>query len=257
MPRHLNSKSNHFHRVFWPAAALAAVMLAAPTSMAETVRPFDEARKDPSFLAFRKALLSALKRGDYAAVARAAAPNIRLGFGGNNGRAQFRRLLAGDRKMHGKQAAKLAAEYRGWLKWVLLNGGGLSKNRRNFIAPYQNAYEWRTPSCSRKPRPRSRVCAIDPFARAYVIGRGIPIYARPTAQSKVVMRLSHRLIELDRHVTRKLKDGREVRRWSRVKLADGQRGWIRPIQYYSAVGYRLRAVKLGGRWRIASFLAGD
>jgi hypothetical protein len=244
------------------AAVLAALVLATPMlvvspAAAESVRPFDEARQDPSFLKFRKALLAALKRGDYAAVARAAAPNIRLGFGGNNGRAQFRRFLAGDRKVHGKQAARLAAEYRGWLKWVLLNGGGFSKDRRSFIAPYQNAYEWRVPDCTKKPRPRSRVCAIDPFARAYVIGRGVAIYARPSAKSKVVARLSYRLIELDKHVTRKLKDGREVRRWSRVKLEDGRRGWIRPIQYYSAVGYRLRAAKAGGRWRIAFFLAGD
>ncbi|HUT51579.1 MAG TPA: hypothetical protein VM325_19795 [Alphaproteobacteria bacterium] len=239
------------------AIVLAALVLAAPPAAAETVRPFDEARQDPSFLKFRTALLAALKRGDTAAVARAAAPNVKLGFGGNDGRAQFRRYLAGDRKMHGKQAARLAADYRGWLRWVLLHGGGFSKDRRSFVAPYPNAYEWRMPNCETKPRPASRVCALDPHARAYVIGRDIPIYAGQSSQSSVVARLSYRLVELDKHVIRRMKDGRRVRLWSRVKLEDGRRGWIRPIQYYAATGHRLRAVKQGGRWRIAYFLAGD
>jgi len=224
---------------------------------AETVRPFDEARQDPSFLKFRAGLLSALKRRDYRALGRAAAANIRLGFGGNNGRAQFRRFLAGDRKMHGKLAARLAADYRGHLEWVLRNGGGFNKDRRSFIAPYPNAYEWRMPNCETKPRPTSRVCALDPHARAYVIGEGIPIFASQSSQSKVVTHLSNRLVELDKHVIRRLEDGRRVRTWSRVKLEDGRHGWIRPIQYYAATGYRLRAVKQRGRWRIAYFLAGD
>ena len=56
---------------------------------------------------------------------------------------------------------------------------------------------------------------------------------------------------------KRLPDGRRVRQWSRVKLQDGRSGWIRPIQYYAATGYRLRATKRRGRWQITHFLAGD
>jgi hypothetical protein len=231
-------------------------VLAAPVR-AETVRPFDEGPQDTSFVAFRKSVLAALKRRNYRVLGRAAAADIFLGFGGRNGRAQFLRYLAGDKKMHGKLAAKLAADYRGHLEWVLRNGGGFTKDRRGFIAPYPNAYESRVPKCETKPRPKSRVCAIDPYSRAYIIGRDIPIYAAQSSQSKIVAKLTYRLVELDKHVIKRLPDGRRVRQWSRVKLADGRSGWIRPIQYYAATGYRLRAAKRRGRWQITHFLAGD
>jgi hypothetical protein len=244
------------------APILAVLALAAPPpAHAETVRPFDEGSRDKSFVAFRKSVLTALKRRNYRALGRAAAADIFLGFGGKNGRAQFLRYLAGDKSMHGKLAPKLAADYRGHLEWVLRNGGGFTKDRRGFIAPYQNAYESRVPKCESKPRPKSRaksrVCAIDPYSRAYIIGRDIPIYAAQSNHSKIVARLTYRLVELDKHVIKRLPDGRRVRQWSRVKLEDGRTGWIRPIQYYAATGYRLRAAKIRGRWQITHFLAGD
>ncbi len=45
----------------------------------------------------------------------------------------------------------------------------------------------------------------------------------------------------------------------RAKLlaAIKRRAYIRPNQYYSAVGYRARFAKHAGRWRIKYFLAGD
>lgn len=232
-------------------------VIAAIPARAETVRPFDEGPQDKSFLAFRTSVLTALKARNYRGLGRAAASDIFLGFGGHNGRAQFLRYLAGDKKMHGKLAPKLAADYRGHLEWVLRNGGGFTKNRRRFIAPYQNAYESRVPKCETKPRPRTRVCALDPHARGYIIGRDIPIYAAQSNHSKIVARLTYRLVELDKHVIKRLPDGRRVRQWSRVKLEDGRTGWIRPIQYYAATGYRLRAAKRRGRWQITHFLAGD
>ncbi|MEJ2119283.1 MAG: hypothetical protein P8Z76_01000 [Alphaproteobacteria bacterium] len=232
-------------------------VIAAMPARAETVRPFDEGPQDKSFVAFRTSVLTALKARNYRALGRAAASDIFLGFGGHNGRAQFLRYLAGDKTMHGKLAPKLAADYRGHLEWVLRNGGGFTKNRRHFIAPYQNAYESRVPKCETKPRPKTRVCALDPHARGYIIGRDIPIYAAQSSRSKIVARLTYRLVELDKHVIKRLPDGRRVRQWSRVKLADGRRGWVRPIQYYAATGYRLRAAKRRGRWQITHFLAGD
>jgi len=235
----------------------AVTLLAAGAAQAETVTPFDEAAQDQTFVAFRKSVLGALKRRNYRALGRAAAPDIVLGFGGRNGRAQFLRYLAGDKTMHGAHAPKLAADYRGHLEWVLRNGGGFTRDRKGFIAPYQNAFEHRVPKCEAKPRPRSRVCAIDPYARAYIIGRDIPIFAAQSNQSAIVARLTYRLVELDKHVIKRLPDGRRVRVWSRVKLEDGRSGWIRPIQYYAATGYRLRAAKVRSRWQITHFLAGD
>jgi len=245
---------NHPRKIV--AGFLALTLFALPAT-AEQVQRFDEGPRDPSFATFRNKLIAAIKRRDIKYVVSQAAPKIRLGFGGNNGRKWFRKYLVGSREIYGRHAKAAASEFRGRLRWVLMNGGGFVDGRKNFVAPYQNAYEVRAPDCTKRPEPKTRVCKIDPHSRAYVLGRGVNIYARPSSQSKVVTKLSYTIIELGKHIRRKTKDGRRVRVWSEVKLEDGRRGYIRPIQYYSAVGYRARFTKHKGRWRIAYFLAGD
>ncbi|MHA1538159.1 MAG: hypothetical protein ACTSUD_11440, partial [Alphaproteobacteria bacterium] len=172
------------HRgTIYGAGALALVILAQPV-LAEQVRPFDEGAGDRSFASFRKKLIAALERRDMKFVVARAAPGIRLGFGGQDGRKWFRRYLVGSRALYGKRIKAGAAEYRGWLRWVLMNGGGFAGPGKSFYAPYQNAYEVRVPDCRKKPVPKTRVCQLDPFSRAYILGRGISLYARPSAQSK-------------------------------------------------------------------------
>lgn len=244
----------NLHRTILGALALAFIAL--PAS-AEQVRPFDEGPRDPSFVSFRTKLLAAIKRRDVKYVVARAVPGIRLGFGGTNGRAWFRKHLVGTRSLYGKRIKAGRNEYWSSLRWVLLHGGGFADQGKTFDAPYPNAYESRVPYCTNKPTPKTRVCHIDPFARAYVLGRGVALHERPSAKSKIVARLSHAIIELGKHVTRRTKDGRTVRLWSEVKLEDGRRAYIRPVQYYSAVGYRARFAKHAGRWRIEIFLAGD
>lgn len=243
-------------RTILGAGAVSLALLASPV-MAEQLRPFDEGKRDPSFATFRAKLIAAIKRRDLNYVVAQAAPGIRLGFGGTNGRAWFRKHLVGTRALYCNRVKAAASEYRGWLRWVLMNGGGFIDGGKGFVAPYQNAYEARARDCAKSPARKTLVCRIDDFTRAYVLGRGVPLYARPSAKSKIVTRLSYTIIELGKHVEHQTKAGRTVRVWSEVKLEDGQRAYIRPIQYYSALGYRVRFAKHAGRWRIEYFLAGD
>lgn len=56
------------------------------------VKPVDEAAKDASFLAFRAKLIAAAERHDANYVLRIIDPQIKLGFGGDDGIANFKKI---------------------------------------------------------------------------------------------------------------------------------------------------------------------
>lgn len=45
--------------------------------------------------------------------------------------------------------------------------------------------------------------------------------------------------------------------WLRVRLTDGQSGYVRSSDARSAIDYRAHFMKVGGRWLMTSFIAGD
>jgi len=114
------------------------------------LHPSDEAPRDPSLCLTRAGLLQA-----------AVSPNIKNGFGGDDGIDEFRktwRLESPDSPLWSKLGTVLA-----------LGGGFLSEN--SFIAPYV---------FSEFPSP------LDGFEYLAVVGRGVRAREKPDLQSPVV-----------------------------------------------------------------------
>src|SRR4051812_23299482 len=75
--------------------AIVLLFLVAPLVLAsevnERVRPFDEGPQDASFLKFRNDLKAIIARTDAPALMKIVAPNIKNGFGGDDGAVKFRK----------------------------------------------------------------------------------------------------------------------------------------------------------------------
>src|SRR5690349_16385306 len=87
--------------------------------------PVDEAKRDPSFAAYRDLLLEAVHNRDEAMLVKLVDPKIRTGFGGEGGAEDFR---------------KQVKEHDLWpeLEWILTHGGTWrgSGSAKTFWAPY-------------------------------------------------------------------------------------------------------------------------
>ena len=127
--------------ILFPAALILGALTIAPVA-AQHLRPFDGAAKDSSFLKYRTALISALRKGDIDYVVAQASPKILLDFGGGRGRGTFRKNLLGDQAVHGSGYKEEARAYRSALRRMLRLGGAFLMDKRGvrFVAPYVEAW---------------------------------------------------------------------------------------------------------------------
>ena len=91
--------------------------------------PVDDAKKDPSFFAFREKLIAAAERRDAAFILSILDPKIELSFGGDAGIADFKRIW---------KITSKASEFWNEFLPVIKNGGSFSGqgSERGFFAPY-------------------------------------------------------------------------------------------------------------------------
>src|SRR5215469_11392998 len=99
-------------------------------SQSRKLLPVDEAAKDPSFKAFRDALIDAVKRKDTQFVLEVVAPDILSDFGGGNGIQNFKTKW----RLGNAAESKLWAE----LETILSMGGSfrVEDGKKSFWAPY-------------------------------------------------------------------------------------------------------------------------
>lgn len=243
------------------AAGLLLAGLGISAASAQTLRPFDRASRDASFLKFRTALIAALKRGDINYVIAQASPRIMLGFGGANGRVNFRKNLVGDKNLHGPGMKEEAADYRRALLRVLRLGGAFVRDKRglSFLAPYVEAYGTLIAQAKRQGRKiKDPTAGWDAYETAFIIRANVAVHEYPNRFSKVLTRFSYRMVRLGKPtILRRLPHNRSKHLWQSVRLGKGRLGWIRPTDYHQPVGYRAEFRKRGGRWQITRFLAGD
>jgi len=231
------------------ALALAGGLAAAPGgAAAQSFRPFDEGPRDASFAAFRRALIGIAGRRDLTALARHFHKDIRVGFGGQNGRAEAVKAMRGD-----------AGRWR-VLARVLRRGGRFQRAKwrcrtptgpkpcvlPGFIAPYTY---FASP-------PKGR----DVFETMVITASGVNLRAAPHRRAKVLARLSHRIVATPK-TPRKTVDGKAVPDdWVEVELPGGKRGrrgFVARRFAVSPIDYRAGFVKQDGRWQMTFFLAGD
>jgi hypothetical protein len=202
-----------------------------PVAKGPKLLPVDAAPKDPSFLAFRDALLASVRKHDTKALLSALDPKIRTSFGDGGGIDAFRRQWKPD-----------ATDSKIWnvLEDVLSHGGSFGKDGAGttFWAPYwYSAY------------PDDQ----DAFETFAVIGSNVAMRERPDHDAPVVATLDHDIVRV---VPSKEPAGKPA--WRQFSTADGRKGWIAPDDVRSPIGYRAGFSKdKKGTWRMNALVSGD
>ena len=198
----------------------------APRITGHTLKPVDEGSTDPSFAAYRKSLLEAVRQRDAEKLIAALDPNIRTSFGGDGKIDGFRKQWSPEKK-----DSPVWSE----LETILTNGGTFIKdsNQTAFWAPYVYS-AWPD--------------GFDAFEHGAVMGENIPLRDSPGDTAKTIGLLSHNIVKLSRE---------EKTGFTRVETTDGRSGWVRSSQVRSPIAYRAGFNKTASGWKMTGLVAGD
>lgn len=189
--------------------------------------PVDEAAKDPGFLAFRDALIEAVARRDTDYVVGHASPDIKLSFGGSYGRDTFRDRL---------QDSAEGEAY--WMELDrVLRLGGVFTEHGDFCTPYISCLE--VPGCTYPD--------CDPSDILFVVSGDAKAYAEADRASQVVAELSYDVLPILEFFSS----------WYKVKLPNGNSGYVSGPEVRMSVDYRAFFKKQTGAWLLDIFIAGD
>ena len=186
--------------------------------------PVDEASRQPEFFTFRARLQAAIAAKDLDAVVAASDPNIKLGFGGEDGSALLRENLSKP-KAEGlwKEIARVLAL------------GGSFRGSSAFYAPYVSS-NWPD--------------GADSFECGAIIGGNVLLRRDPAPDAAVVTRTSYAIVRV-------LGDRPGFHDWAHIRLSNGQEGFVRDDFLMGATGLRAIFALTNGQWRLASLVAGD
>lgn len=214
-----------------PATTLAQPVGAAPacaerdgTRWTEPLlHPYDEGDTQPAFAAFRREVRAIVARRDVEALMRLVHPDIKVGFGGDDGLEAFRDVVT-------------SADDDFWAEFgSILSMGGRFGTSGSFTAPYVFA-DW--PG------------RFDAFSCVAVVGQAVSVRRAPSPTAPLVTTLDHRIVEA-------VVEAQPVAGWTRVRLADGRSGFIASRYVRSPIDHRARFVFEDGRWQLVFYLAGD
>jgi len=223
----------------WLTSAGLVVLLLAmgapPPAEAQQVTPFDEATKDPALVAFRAGLLAKVKAKDAAGIVPLLAPDATLSYA--------EELKPADFPRHMRKNPNLWHE----LQRILETGGGFAGRADEFFAPYPFAFFVECPAKDAK------LCAApgDAHSAAVVLGRDVPLRARPDPKSPELGKLSHELVGIVDF--QRTKAGPWLKVMTRAKL----QGYLPADATFQEYGFRATFKKLGGAWKLAEFVVGD
>jgi hypothetical protein len=212
--------------------ALAALLLAAPARASLQVppnapgqyAPRDECADIAGTASFLSALRSAVKKRDAGAVAALASPDIFLDFGSGGRKEEVR--------------ARLGPGSRLWreLDRLMALGCAVDSQTGALVMPWFFAQD---------------LGGADPYSTAVTLGSAVALRTRPSRAAKVRARLNWQLIHIQET---EVSDPGFV---TAAVIGGGSEGYIEEAKLRTQLDYRLRAEKIGGRWLIMAFLAGD
>lgn len=229
-----NLRHSTFPRLVGIALALATVISLTHADTATQNRklyPVDEAAKDPAFFTFRARLIQAVQRRDVNYLLSILSPKVSNDFGGGEGIADFKQKWKPER-----------SQSEVWIELakVLSLGGAFDKDGA-FSAPYLHA---------RWPQDEG-----DVFEVGAIIGENVRVRAAPQINASVIRTLSFDIVDVPDWQTAKARG--EKRQWIKVKLSDGQTGYVAEEFIRSPIDYRAVFEKQNGRWVMTAFIAGD
>lgn len=183
--------------------------------------PRDDCAKQPGWPTFRKSLMSAIKARDAQALARLAAPDIALDYGGGSGPAVLIKRLD-------DPETKLWQELDAILPLGCAVQGGLAAMPWVF---------WNMPE------------DIDSYSAMLVLGEDTALLDK--AGGKPIASAGWTIVGIDPM------DFDTGARTTRITTHDGTKGWIETRKLRSLLDYRLIAEPKDGQWQITAFIAGD
>ncbi|MBB4612009.1 hypothetical protein [Novosphingobium taihuense] len=195
--------------------------VASATSESGSYAPQDDCAREPEWPTFRKALAGAIKSRDAQAMAKLAAPDISLDYGGGNGTAELVKRL-------NDPQSKLWQELDAILPLGCAVQGGLAAMPWVF---------WNAPE------------DIDSYSAMLVLGDAAPLLDK--AGGKPVTNAGWTIVGIDPM------DFDTGAKTTRVTTHDGRKGWIETRKLRSLLDYRLIAEPKDGQWQITAFIAGD
>ncbi len=185
--------------------------------------PRDECGALPGASAFRESLASAVVDRNVDAIVQLAHPEIKLDFGGGEGREELRRRLNDPN----------------WTLWdeleAILPLGCAVNSRDGLTMPWHFAQEYGD---------------RDGYALMIVMGEEVPLLAEADKDATVISRISWDAVEL-------LSDYSEDRPFARVEDAQGREGYVDWKKLRSLIDHRLIAGKQDQAWQITAIVAGD
>src|SRR5215471_15246263 len=198
--------------------------------------PVDEGSKDPTFKAFRDALIDAVKRKDTQFVLGGVAPDILNDFGGGNGIQNFKTKW----RLGKTEESKLWAE----LDTVLSMGGSfrVEEDKKTFWAPYVYS-TW----------PDDFDCGED--AQCYAVtGDHVNARREPGSTAPIVASLSYDIVKskIEDTGSKKKPDG-----WTKIVVPGGATGYVATPFPRNPIDYRPGFAKVKGKWLMTAFIAGD
>ncbi len=210
------------------ARAAAAFLVVAGLAFAQTQTykvppPREEAGRDPTLAAFFVKLRAAVKAKDSGALMSLVSPDIKNGFGGEDGVARFLQVWQID-----------TGNSPVWdvLK-LILSIGGVWLDDQQYCLPYVS---FRFPD------------EVDAFTHSVVLGASVRLHDAASASGRVIGSLSYDVVE----VVKREAD------WTEIRTLDGKQGFISTAYLYSPVSYRACVMKNdAGEWKIRTLLAGD
>jgi hypothetical protein len=198
------------------------------------IRPVDDAKLDPGFLAFRTKLIAAVDRKDARYVLSIVDPNIQNGFGGEGGIVNFR---------NGWKLQSPNSEFWPEFSKVIKNGGsfiGEGRNKMNhFAAPYVFS-NW--------------LEDLDAFDYSVIFGSDVNLRKSPGPNGEVLSRLSYNIVKVVEDVPT---PGGKAAEWTKVSTLGGQTGYVKSDFIRNSTDYRAGFEKKRGVWKMTFFLAGD
>jgi hypothetical protein len=205
-------------------------------SKARKLLPVDEASKDPTFKAFRDALIDAAKRKDTQFILGVVAPDIQNDFGGGNGIQNFKTKW----RLGKTEESKLWAE----LDTVLSMGGSFraEEGKKTFWAPYVYS-TW----------PDDFDCGED--AQCYAVtGDHVNARREPGSAAPIVASLSYDIVKskIEDTESKKTPDG-----WTKVIVPGGATGYVATRFLRSPGDYRAGFARVKAKWLMTAFIAGD
>ena len=204
--------------------ALALLAAAAP-SPPHKLPPVEQCAGDKSFTAFRTALKDAAARKDQAALLALLSPDVIVSFGGDNGREAFVRQWSFDATEYGNLWDQLA---------TMLRLGCAKSEGTRMIPSLAAQFDGQGDE--------------DMFEKAVVVTPGAKLRKGPEIDSPVIATLAWDVVAI-------IDSASDLQ--SRVRTVEGREGWLSDDELYSPIGHRMVIQKIGGKWMITAFVAGD